>query len=183
MTLRGLSQHICCVSKPSSSAGRASIAPLERAGEELAKASPPPRDAPQEVLDRYRRAVARVVRETGELVQGTPGAPPIGWARYASARRAFSSDAELARALDVHRSQISRWKRGEPPEPLNEERLRDLDVVVSLLSGFLDESAIPDWLHGFNAHLGNRRPIDVLRTGRLSEVVAAIEAERSGAYA
>ncbi len=127
--------------------------------------------------------MARVVRETGEIVQETPGGPPIGWARYASARRAFSSDAELARVLEVHRSQISRWRRGEPAEPANEERLRDLDVVVSLLSGFLDEIAIPEWLHGFNAHLGDRRPIDVLRMGRLSEVVAAIEAERSGAYA
>ena len=169
--------------KDPSPAEHAGIASLERALEQLEKATPPRRDASPEIIDRYRRAVARVVRETGEIAQETPGAPPIGWARYASARRAFSSDAELARALDVHRSQISRWKRGEPPEPGNEDRLRDLDVVVSLLSGFLDESAIPDWLHAFNAHLAGRRPIDVLRIGRLSEVVAAIEAERSGAYA
>lgn len=171
------------MTSPRNPSARASIAALERAREELEKARPPSREAAPETVERYRRAVARVVRETGEIVQETPGGPPIGWARYASARRAFSSDAELARVLEVHRSQISRWRRGEPAEPANEERLRDLDVVVSLLSGFLDEIAIPEWLHGFNAHLGDRRPIDVLRMGRLSEVVAAIEAERSGAYA
>jgi len=54
---------------------------------------------------------------------------------------------------------------------------------VSLLEGFLEEGSIAKWLRGMNAHLGDRRPIDVIRQGRLSEVVAAIEAERAGAFA
>lgn len=169
--------------KDPSAAARANIAAIDRARKELESVTPPSPRVPAQIVDRYRRAVARVVRETGEIAQEAPGGPPIGWARYASARRAFSSDAELARVLGVHRSQVARWKQGAPAEPENEERLRDLDVVVSLLTGFLDDEAIPDWLQGFNAHLAHRRPIDVLRSGRLSEVVAAIEAERRGAYA
>jgi hypothetical protein len=78
---------------------------------------------------------------------------------------------------------VSRWKRGEQPDPAHGERLLRLDVVVSLLAGFLDDEVIPDWLHGINAHLRNRRPIDVLREGALSEVVAAVEAAKSGAFA
>lgn len=58
-----------------------------------------------------------------------------------------------------------------------------LDAVVSLLRGFLEKEIIIDWLFGINAHLGDRRPLDVLRDGRLSEVVAAVEAEKSGAFA
>ena len=58
-----------------------------------------------------------------------------------------------------------------------------LDLAVELLSGYLSESGIPKWLYGANAHLGGRRPIAVLRAGQLSEVVAAIEALKSGAYA
>ena len=39
------------------------------------------------------------------------------------------------------------------------------------------------WLAGFNAHLRNRRPIDVIAQGRITEVIDAIEAEETGAYA
>ncbi len=98
------------------------------------------------------------------------------------ARRAFSSDAELARLLGVDRSRISRWRQGDVPDPANADRVVGIDTVVELLSGFLDERSIPKWLYGINAHLGDRRPVDVLQSGRLSEVIAAIEAEKSGAY-
>ena len=63
------------------------------------------------------------------------------------------------------------------------ERLVGVDATIELLTGFLDDRSIPKWLSGTNAHLGDRRPIDVLTQGRLSEVIAAIEAEKSGAYA
>jgi hypothetical protein len=39
------------------------------------------------------------------------------------------------------------------------------------------------WLKGINAFLGNQRPIDLLRNGRVSEVIAAIEQTETGAYA
>ena len=57
-----------------------------------------------------------------------------------------------------------------------------IDVTVGQLRGFLAPSTIPKWLRGVNAHLGHRRPLDVLRDGRLSEVIAAIEAEKIGAF-
>jgi len=104
-------------------------------------------------------------------------------ARVWSARRAFASEAELADWLGVHRSRVTRWKRGEVPDLATEEQLIGLDVAVSLLTGFLEDDVIPDWLLGTNAHLGHRRPLDVLRDGRLSDVVAAIAAETSGSFA
>ncbi|MGH7530774.1 MAG: hypothetical protein ACREMN_10365 [Gemmatimonadales bacterium] len=103
--------------------------------------------------------------------------------RYHIAKVAFPDDADLARSLGVHRSAVVRWKRGEAPAPENWEQLVGLDTVVSLLQNFLDLRSIPKWLRGLNAHLGNRRPIDVIRLGRLSEVIAAIEAEKAGAFA
>ncbi len=95
----------------------------------------------------------------------------------------FQSDADLARTLGVHRSNVLRWKRGERPDRENWEQLVGIETVVSLLAGFLDDRSIPKWLHGFNAHLGDRRPVDVIREGRLSEVIAAIEAEKAGSFA
>ncbi len=103
--------------------------------------------------------------------------------RYHIAKVAFPDDADLARSLGVHRSAVVRWKRGEAPAARNWEQLVGLDTVVSLLEGFLEEGSIAKWLRGINAHLGDRRPIDVIRQGRLSEVVAAIEAEKAGAFA
>jgi transcriptional regulator with XRE-family HTH domain len=102
--------------------------------------------------------------------------------RYHSARRAFESDAEMAEALGVNRSNITRWKQGKT-SPKDAELLVMLDVVVTLLTGFLEPETIPKWIGGFNAHLGHRRPIQVLRLGRLSEVIRAIEAEKAGAFA
>ncbi|HEY3219216.1 MAG TPA: hypothetical protein VGJ80_00665 [Gemmatimonadales bacterium] len=103
--------------------------------------------------------------------------------RYHIAKVAFPDDADLARSLGVHRSAVVRWKRGEAPTPENWEQLVGLDTVVSLLEGFLEIGSIPKWLRGVNAHLGDRRPIDMIRQGRLSAVVAAIEAEKAGAFA
>ena len=103
--------------------------------------------------------------------------------RLQSARRAFETDAELADLLGVDRAQPARWRAGQVPDPANREKIVALDVVVELLSGYLSPSSIPKWLNGTNAHLGNRRPVALLREGNLSEVIAAIEAEKSGAFA
>lgn len=104
--------------------------------------------------------------------------------RLESARRAFPSDAQVAEALGVDRAQVKRWQEGTTvPGPENADRIVGLDAVVELLSGHLEPSSISKWLHGFNAHLGDRRPIDVLRQGSLSEVIGAIEALKSGSYA
>ncbi len=103
--------------------------------------------------------------------------------RLVSARRAFPSDAQMAEALGVDRAQLPRWREGQAPDRENAERLAGLDLVVELLSGYLSAESIPKWLNGVNSHLGGRRPIALLRAGQLSEVIAAIEALKSGAYA
>jgi transcriptional regulator with XRE-family HTH domain len=103
--------------------------------------------------------------------------------RIASARRVFGSDSEVASALGVARSQLSRWKSGQFPDEVNRDRLVALDVVVELLSGYLSAGSIHKWLNSPNAHLADRRPLAVIRANRLSEVIAAIEAEKSGAFA
>ena len=104
-------------------------------------------------------------------------------ARVLSARRGFPSDAALAEAAGVSRSNVARWKKGERPSPENMEFLLALDLVVTMLSEYLHPRTVPKWLFGINAHLGHARPIDVLRLGRLSEVIRAIEADRQGAFA
>lgn len=104
--------------------------------------------------------------------------------RLEAARRGFPSDAKVAEVLGVNRSQVKRWREGRTEPGLeNADRIAGLDVVVELLSGWLEPSVIEDWLWGMNAHLGDRRPVDLLRQGNLSDVIAAIEALKSGSYA
>lgn len=105
-------------------------------------------------------------------------------ARIESARAGFTSDAQLANALGVDRSQVMRWREGRTsPDPENADRIIGLDTVVALLSSHLEPPSIEKWLNGFNAHLSDRRPVDLLREGSLSEVVAAVEALKSGSFA
>jgi hypothetical protein len=104
-------------------------------------------------------------------------------ARTYSARTAFQSEAELAEWLGVDRSQLTRYKRGQQPRGEAAWRLLGLDTVVGALRQVLEPGVVVDWLHGINAHLNHQRPLDVLRAGRLAEVIAAVEAERAGSYA
>ena len=97
--------------------------------------------------------------------------------------RILGSDAAVADLLDVSRAQPRRWREGQRPDPENRDRIIGLDAVIALLSGFLAESSIPKWLTGVNAHLDNRRPMSVLREGRIADVIGAIEAQKAGAHA
>jgi len=103
--------------------------------------------------------------------------------RLDAVTRVLGSDSAVAEALDVSRAQPRRWREGQVPDPENRDRIIGLDAVIALLSGYLAESSIPKWLHGVNAHLNDRRPISVLREGRVADVIAAIEAQKSGAFA
>ena len=95
----------------------------------------------------------------------------------------FGGQAEVARLLRVHRSRITRWLAGEEPDPRNKARLEALEFVHSrLLQTFMPDTA-KKWLTGINAHLGNRRPIDLLANDRVTDVLQAIEQARLGSYA
>ena len=81
------------------------------------------------------------------------------------------------------RSRVTRWLRDAAPDATNQRKLESVEFAMArLLQTFHRETAV-SWLYGMNAHLGDRRPIDLLADGRVSEVLAAIEAEETGAYA
>ncbi len=96
----------------------------------------------------------------------------------------FGNQVAVAQLLDVDKSSITRWlKREDKPDPENEERIAALRyVMVRLLKVFEPEAAM-DWLLGVNAHLADQRPMDLIKAGRVTEVLSAIEQADTGAYA
>lgn len=97
--------------------------------------------------------------------------------------RDFRSQRRLADALGVSPAQISRWKQGRGIDADNAERLDLLELVMSSLLRLYEPSTAEKWLFGVNAHLRERRPIDVIRMGETMELLAAIQQERAGSYA
>jgi uncharacterized protein (DUF2384 family) len=95
----------------------------------------------------------------------------------------FKSAARVADMLGVSRSRVTRWLRGAGIDPENAERVDLLEVVWSNLLRLYEPDAALPWLFGLNPHLGDRRPIDLIREGRGDEVLAAIRAARAGSFA
>lgn len=91
--------------------------------------------------------------------------------------------AEAARTLGVDRSRITRWLQDEEPDKHNLRRVESVEIVLARLLRIYSRETALKWLTGFNAHLGDRRPLDLLRAGRLSDVLDALDAEEAGSFA
>jgi len=84
----------------------------------------------------------------------------------------------------VSKSQPSRWKSGaELPGPEAARRLVDLDHALSRALLLWEPKTAVTWLESPNGYLDRARPIDVLMTRGSSEVLDALDAALSGAYA
>jgi transcriptional regulator with XRE-family HTH domain len=97
--------------------------------------------------------------------------------------RDLGSQRRLADALGVSPAQVTRWRRGEGIDPANAERLDLLELVLSALGRLYEPTVAVRWLEGRNPHLGDVRPLDLVREGRTEELLVAIRAERAGSYA
>lgn len=109
---------------------------------------------------------------------------PVATAQKVEALRAdFRSAARLADMLGVSRSQVTRWLRGSGIDPLNAEKVDLLELVWSSLLRLYDQDAALAWLFGVNPALGDRQPIELVRSGRTEELMRAIRAERADSFA
>jgi uncharacterized protein (DUF2384 family) len=97
--------------------------------------------------------------------------------------RDVGSQRRLAELLDVSPAQVTRWRRGHGIDDVNADRVDLLELVMSQLLRLYSAEAAERWLVGLNPHLGDRRPIDLIRRGRTRELIDAIAAERAGAFA
>lgn len=97
--------------------------------------------------------------------------------------RDFPSQRKLAELLGVSPAQVTRWRRGQGIDDVNAARVDLLELVMSNLLRLYSPEAAQRWLTGTNPHLGDRRPIDLIKRGRARELLDAIAAERAGSFA
>jgi len=90
--------------------------------------------------------------------------------------------ARVARLLGVSPSRVSRWLKTEQPDAANIRKVEEVEFVISRLLGIYEKETALKFLEGFNSHLGNRRPIDLITQGRTLEILKAIEALETGSY-
>ncbi len=95
----------------------------------------------------------------------------------------FGSQARVADVLEVDRSRVSRWLKGEQPDAENSAKLDRVEFVLSRLLGRYQPQTALKWLQGINPQLGDRRPVDLIRSGRVAEVLEAVETDLADAYA
>jgi hypothetical protein len=90
----------------------------------------------------------------------------------------------LGEAIGANQKQAKSWASGEEsPSEEQSELIASLSYVVQSASKVWSRAAIWDWLNGRNAFLGGATPLDMVRRGRMAEVLQAVEGEASGAYA
>jgi hypothetical protein len=108
---------------------------------------------------------------------------PLSAARVRYLAEEFGG-AQLAAIVGVHRSQPSRWVKGEErPGPAAAPLLIDLEHVLARARLVWGETAARTWLESANVYLDGGRPIDVLQISGPASVLEALDAETWGGAA
>jgi hypothetical protein len=91
---------------------------------------------------------------------------------------------KLAKALKVSPLQLSRWGSGqERPDGDVTAKLLELDYVLALALQAWHPTMVTEWMTSSNGFLEGAQPMTVLMQGGSAEVVGALNATLSGAYA
>jgi hypothetical protein len=94
----------------------------------------------------------------------------------------LGSQHRVAELLGVSPVQVTRWRKGGGIDINDAERVDLLEFVLASLSRIYAPEVVEKWLRGTNPRLGGRRPVDVIRAGRIQDLLAVIADERAGGY-
>jgi hypothetical protein len=87
----------------------------------------------------------------------------------------------ISEATGANVRTVERWRAGAGPRRhLYRSRLDDLAATLALLGEAMSPRARQSWLTGRSAHLGWRRPVELLAAGRFEQVRGAALAYVAG---
>jgi hypothetical protein len=89
--------------------------------------------------------------------------------------RAVLTVPEIAAVAGVSDRAVQKWAAGSRPEAAHRDKLLDLRYAVAELSAVYQPEGVGIWLRSRQRALAGRRPLDVIREGRLDDVLPLIE--------
>lgn len=110
-----------------------------------------------------------------ELAAAAAPSSPIYRRVVEEARRSLTL-VEIAEITGVQQRSVQNWAAGTTrPEGLQRDRLLELQYVIEQLSDVFDDEGIEIWLHRPQRMLHHKRPIDALRDGQFTDVLAVVD--------
>ena len=87
------------------------------------------------------------------------------------------TQAELGAVVDRDRRSVARWEAADGSEARGRAArdLRKVARVRFLLDDLTDQDTARSWIHSPNREFGGESPLDLLMTGRIDTVIAALE--------
>lgn len=90
---------------------------------------------------------------------------------------------DIANIAAVSPATVSRWSSGKAtPDIEAQKTIAELRYVVDRLAEFYSPDETRLWLHAAHPMLKGERAIDLIRSGRTSEVLAVIDALDEGTF-
>lgn len=90
---------------------------------------------------------------------------------------------EVANLLGTRPETVSRWNQGRAyPHPATEKVLLELEYIVDQLSDFYEPNEARQWIFAPQRNLDGKSPGELIREGRIDEVLGFVNQMRDGNY-
>ncbi len=92
-------------------------------------------------------------------------------------------DIEVANLLGTRPETVSRWNQGRAyPRANSEKTLLELEYIVDQLADFYEPKEARQWIFAPQKLLDGTSPAELIRSGRIDEVMRLVGQLREGAY-
>ncbi len=90
---------------------------------------------------------------------------------------------DVANLLGTRPETVSRWNKGRAyPQPSKEKTLLELEFIVDQLSDFYEPNEARQWIFAPQRHLDGRSPAELIRDGKIDEVMNLVNQLRDAVY-
>ena len=90
---------------------------------------------------------------------------------------------EVANLLGTRPETVSRWNQGRAyPHPSTEKTLLELEYIVDQLSDFYEPYEARQWIFAPQRNLGGQSPAELIRLGKIEEVMNFVNQLRDAVY-
>lgn len=92
-------------------------------------------------------------------------------------------DIEVANLLGTRPETVSRWNQGRAyPRPTTEKTLLELEYIVDQIADFYEPSEARQWIFAPQKLLGGVSPAELIRDGRIDEVMRLVNQLRDAVH-